>query len=174
MITIIITFFVVIIDNTEDIQTKNQNQNKNKNKNKNQDSRRSANVIIPNFEHFENHIINEPNIYKVNERKKCSSTRKVRHILGLLSTLPKDIQVFIEHLFNLFQLIFLFNYVFTQLSSSYSIELQIYKVSESLISSSIIALHHFLKYDSRGQVINYFYLQFNIYYLIFNIVIVLV
>jgi hypothetical protein len=56
--------------------------------------------------------------------------RKMRSILSLLSSLPSPLQ----------------------LSSSLSLDSQLFKVSEVLIASSVIALHHLLKYDRQGKV----------------------
>jgi hypothetical protein len=56
--------------------------------------------------------------------------RKMRSILSLLSSLPTPVS----------------------LSSSSSLDSQLFKVSEVLISSSIIAFHHLLKYDRHGKV----------------------
>lgn len=57
--------------------------------------------------------------------------RKLRSIISLLSSLPQSIQ----------------------LSSSHSLDLQLFKVSEAIICSSIIAFHHLLKYDVNAKVL---------------------
>jgi hypothetical protein len=56
--------------------------------------------------------------------------RKMRSLLSLISSLPSALH----------------------LSSSHSLDLQLHKLSEALVSSSIIALHHLLKFDPYGKV----------------------
>jgi hypothetical protein len=56
--------------------------------------------------------------------------RKMRSLLSLISSLPKALH----------------------LSSSHSLDLQLYKLSEVLLASSIIAMHHLLKFDPLGKV----------------------